>query len=54
MWQSYQREAEEIIEGSGILAFVGVVRDATADPAMSDNVCENLLGALAAFEGETP
>lgn len=51
-WESYRGHAREVIEGSGIVAFVGMVRDAAADPAMPEGVRGNLAGALAAFEGQ--
>jgi hypothetical protein len=51
MWESYRAEAEQIIEGSGIVAFLGVVREAMDDPSMPTKMRENLKGALAAFEG---
>ncbi len=51
MWESYRAEAGQIIESSGIVAFLGVVREAAEDSSTPHKLRENLKGALAAFEG---
>lgn len=51
MWESYIGEAQQIIEGAGIVAFLSVVREVAEDPSLSDRLRANLMGALEAFEG---
>jgi hypothetical protein len=49
MWEIYRDQAERIMDGSGIRALVGVVRNAADDRATPERVRQELKGALEAF-----
>lgn len=53
MWQTYRRDAQAAIDGSGVDELVHTVRSVIEAARVSPQVREQLAEALARFEGES-